>query len=238
MGLFMLNNFQDEEYPKPPKNNEDYDYWEGSFKGYSPKELLALSDEDLQTLFNEFLDKGLEIEFLDKYYTKYKNYLSNTKSNNNFNNDNLEEELSTQGGGFLRYILTKIIQGVKYTKDKEVQLFRSIRVNNTEEIDLNNLGVCWTYKSNNIPYLERIFNFYTGRFKVRFASSTPIDNIDWVNSLFLYLKHAFLDGNEDELRVCDPKKICLLGYVSIDSKTNTLYSKYGDVSNISKGIIQ
>ena len=26
MGLFMLNNFQDEEYPKPPKNNEDYDY--------------------------------------------------------------------------------------------------------------------------------------------------------------------------------------------------------------------
>ena len=234
----MLNNFQDEEYPKPPKNNEDYDYWEGSFKGYSPKELLALSDEDLQTLFNEFLDKGLEIEFLDKYYTKYKNYLSNTKSNNNFNNDNLEEELSTQGGGFLRYILTKILQGVKYTKDKEVQLFRSIRVNNTEEIDLNNLGVCWTYKSNNIPYLERIFNFYTGRFKVRFASSTPIDNIDWVNSLFLYLKHAFLDGNEDELRVYDPKKICLLGYVSIDSKTNTLYSKYGDVSNISKGIIQ
>ena len=146
MGLFMLNNFQDEEYPKPPKNNEDYGYWEGSFKGYSPKELLALSDEDLQTLFNEFLDKGLEIEFLDKYYTKYKNYLSNTKSNNNFNNENLEEELSTQGGGFLRYILTKILQGVKYTKDKEVQLFRSIRVNNTEEIDLNNLGVCWTYK--------------------------------------------------------------------------------------------
>ena len=39
-----------------PKNNRDYEYWEGSFKGYSSKELLALSDEELQGLFNEFVD--------------------------------------------------------------------------------------------------------------------------------------------------------------------------------------
>ena len=54
-----------------PKSNRNYDYWEGSFKGYSPKELLALSDEELQGLFNEFVNKGLDLESL---YTHYKNY--------------------------------------------------------------------------------------------------------------------------------------------------------------------
>ena len=27
-------------------NNRNYDYWEGSFKGYSPEKLLALSNKD------------------------------------------------------------------------------------------------------------------------------------------------------------------------------------------------
>ena len=54
-----------------PINNRDYDYWEGSFKGYSPKELLALSDEELQGLFNEFIEKGLDLESLYIYYKDY-----------------------------------------------------------------------------------------------------------------------------------------------------------------------
>ena len=56
---FLFNNFQD---VSGPKNNKDYEYWEGSFKGYSPKKLLALSDEELQGLFNEIVEKGLQLD--------------------------------------------------------------------------------------------------------------------------------------------------------------------------------
>ena len=32
-------------------NQNDYHYWEGSFKGLLPNEILKLSDEDFQTLY-------------------------------------------------------------------------------------------------------------------------------------------------------------------------------------------
>ena len=72
---FLFNNFQN---VSGPKNNKDYKYWEGSFKGYSPKELLALSDEELQGLFNEFINNGV---FLNNLYTYYKDYKKSTLNN-------------------------------------------------------------------------------------------------------------------------------------------------------------
>ena len=48
-------------------NQNDYHYWKGSFKGYSPKELLALSDEYFYTLMEEFLDIGMNEELLEDY---------------------------------------------------------------------------------------------------------------------------------------------------------------------------
>ena len=51
---FLFNNFQN---VSGPKNNKDYKYWEGSFKGYSPKELLALSDEELLAATEEKIGK-------------------------------------------------------------------------------------------------------------------------------------------------------------------------------------
>ena len=74
----------------------------------------------------------------------------------------------------------------------------------------------------------------TKKYKIRFAGITPTDNIDWIYSLFL----DFETGYNQELRVYNPKEVLLTGYVSIDFRTNTLYSKDGDVSNISKDIIQ
>ena len=224
-----------------PKNNRDYEHWEGSFKGYSPKELLALSDEELQGLFNEFVDNGL---YLKELYTHYKNYKKSTLNNEN-NNDpiitDIEKELSTQGGGFLKYIISKILRGLKYTKDGKIKLFRSITVNKIENIDFNELGVCWTYNSKKMPNLE-VFIDHLGRidnrnYKIRFAGATSQDNIDWVISLYLYLRHTFTKYSDfDELRVIDPKKIYLLGYVSIDLNSDTLLSQNGDTSNILKGL--
>ena len=222
-----------------PKSNRNYDYWEGSFKGYSPKELLALSDEELQGLFNEFIEKGLDLKGL---YTHYKNYKKSTLNNENNSISeitDIEKELSTQGGGFLKYIISKILRGLKYTKDGKIKLFRSITVNKIENIDFNELGVCWTYNSKKMSNLE-VFIDHLGKidnrnYKIRFAGATSQDNIDWVISLYLYLRHTFTKYSDfDELRVIDPKKISLLGYVSIDLESNTLNSKNGNISNIIK----
>lgn len=222
-------------------SNRDYDYWEGSFKGYSPKELLALSDEELQGLFNEFVEKGLDLESLHTYYKDYKKSILNNENNNNPIVTDIEKELSTQGGGFLRYIISKIVKNLKYTNDGRIKLFRSITVNEIENIDFNELGVCWTYNSKKMSTLE-VFIDHLGRienrnYKIRFAGATSQDNIDWVISLYLYLRHTITKYSDiDELRVIDPKKISLLGYLIIDLESNTIFSKNGDTSNILKGL--
>ena len=224
-----------------PKNNRNYDYWEGSFKGYSPKELLALSDEELQGLFNEFVNKGLDLESLYKYYKDYKKSTLNNENNSISEITDIEKELSTQGGGFLRYIISKIMKNLKYTKDERIKLFRSITVNEIENIDFNELGICWTYNSKKMSTLE-VFIDHLGRienrnYKIRFAGATSQDNIDWVISLYLYLRHTFTKYSDfDELRVIDPKKISLLGYLIIDLNSDTILSKNEDTSNILKGL--
>lgn len=223
-----------------PKSNRNYDYWEGSFKGYSPKELLALSDEELQGLFNEFVNKGLDLESLYKYYKDYKKSTLNKENNSVSEITDIKKELSTQGGGFLRYIISKIMKNLKYTKDRRIKLFRSITVNEIEEIDFNELGVCWTYNSKKTSTLE-VFIDHLGRienrnYKIRFAGATSQDNIDWVISLYLYLRHTISKYSDfDELRVIDPKKISLLGYLIIDLNSDTILSKNG-ASNILKGL--
>lgn len=224
-----------------PKSNRNYDYWEGSFKGYSPKELLALSDEELQGLLNEFVNKGLDLESLYKYYKDYKKSTLNKENNSVSEITDIKKELSTQGGGFLRYIISKMIKGLKYTKDGRIKLFRSITVSKIENIDFNELGVCWTYNSKKMPNLE-VFIDHLGRienrnYKIRFSGATSQDNIDWVISLYLYLKHTFTKYSDfDELRVIDPKKISLLGYLIIDLNSDTILSKNEDTSNILKGL--
>lgn len=224
-----------------PKSNRNYDYWEGSFKGYSPKELLALSDEELQGLFNEFVNKGLDLESLYKYYKDYKKSTLNNENNSVSEITDIKKEFSTQGGGFLRYIISKIMKNLKYTKDGRIKLFRGITVSEIENIDFNELGVCWTYNSKKMSTLE-VFIDHLGRienrnYKIRFAGATSQDNIDWVISLYLYLRHTFTKYSDvDELRVIDPKKIYLLGYVSIDLESNTLHSKNGNTSNLLKDL--
>lgn len=230
MSFLLLNSEQNR---NNPKSNKDYKHWEGSFKGYSPEELLALSDEELQVLCEEFLETDITgFSLWSRYYTKYKNFISNEKVKTS--SLELEKELKSNGGNFLRYTLKNMLKDIKYTENGEVQIFRTIWVNEIGEINFDNLGICWTYNPKNISLLEDIHLKKTKDYKIRFAGTTPSDNIDWIYSLFLDIE----TGYNQELRVYNPKKVFLTGYLSIDSKTNTLYSKYGDVSYISKGIIQ
>ena len=48
-------------------NQNDYHYWEGSFKGLLPNEILELSDEDFQTLYEEFIEAKIHIIYLKGY---------------------------------------------------------------------------------------------------------------------------------------------------------------------------
>ena len=45
-------------------NQNDYHYWEGSFKGLLPKEILELSYEDFQTLYEEFIEAKINTNIL------------------------------------------------------------------------------------------------------------------------------------------------------------------------------
>ena len=196
-------------------NNSNYDYWEGSFKGYSPEELLALSNKDFYNLMEDFLDIGMNEEILEDY--------------------DFFELTDLKKGEFLRNRFLNLLTDCNYQKGKkEINIFRVIGVDEIGEVNFEEKGVCWTYNSEIIPRLEFLHLKETKKYKIRFAGITPTDNIDWIYSLFL----DFETGYNQELRVYNPKEVLLTGYVSIDFRTNTLYSKDGDISNISKDIIQ
>ena len=196
-------------------NNRNYDYWEGSFKGYSLEKLLTLSNKDFYNLMEDFLDMGINEEILEDY--------------------DFFELTDSKKGEFLRNRFLNLLTDCNYQKGKkEINIFRVIGVDEIEEVNFEEKGVCWTYNPENIPLLEFLHLKETKKYKIRFAGITPTDNIDWIYSLFL----DFETGYNQELRVYNPKEILLTGYVSIDFKTNTLYFKDGDISNISKDIIQ
>ena len=197
-------------------NQNDYHYWEGSFKGLLPNEILKLSDEDFQTLYKEFLKAKISIFYLrdhiDKGYPEgkglkqiFKNFLSDINSD------------------YLNYFNTA----------KEVDLFRSLSVNKIEEISFDDKGICWTYD------LEILFNHIEivviphHKYLTRFYGTTPIDNIDWIESFFLYINYS---AREKELRVYDSQKVFLKGYVNIDFSTMMEYSKGGETSYLLRGV--
>ena len=58
-------------------NQNEYHYWEGSFKGLLPNEILKLSDEDFQTLYKDFEDEELNTEYLEDLIEEERNYEEN-----------------------------------------------------------------------------------------------------------------------------------------------------------------
>ena len=198
-------------------NQNDYHYWEGSFKGLLPNEILKLSDEDFQTLYEEFIEAKICIfylrDYMDKGYPEgkglrqiFKNFL------NDINSD------------YLNYFNTA----------KEIDLFRSLSVNRIEEISFDDKGICWTYNLRALyNYIEEIL-VPNKNYLVRFYGTTPIDNIDWIESFFLYINYG---AQEKELRVYDSQKVFLKGYVNIDYSTMIEYSKGGETSYLLEGTV-
>ena len=197
-------------------NQNDYHYWEGSFKGLLPKEILKLSDEDFQTLYEEFIEAKICIfylrDYMDKGYPEgkglrqiFKNFLSDINSD------------------YLNYFDTA----------KEVDLFRRLSVNEIKEIKFDDKGICWTYDSNNISHIEYVLVPHN-KYLTRFYGTTSIENIDWIESFFLYINYS---AQEKELRVYDSQKVFLKGYVNINYSNMIEYSKGGETSHLLDGVI-
>ena len=191
-------------------NQNDYHYWEGSFKGLLPNEILELSDEDFQTLYEEFIEAKIHIIYLKGYIEGrilkqfFKNFLYDINPD------------------YLNYFNTV----------KEIDLFRSLSVNRIEEISFDDKGICWTYDSSNIRYIEQTL-VPDNKYLTRFYGTTPIDNIDWIESFFLYINY---NAKEKELRVYDSQKVFLKGYINIDYSTMIEYSKDGETSYLLRGV--
>ena len=205
-------------------NQNDYHYWEGPFKGLLPKEILELSDEDFQTLYEAFEDEGLDTS-----------YIENLIEDEGYEeNEGIEGKVLKQAFEDFLCEIDSHYSYYGYFTLTEIKLFRSLSVNKIEQIDFDDKGICWTYHAPSLySYIE-----YTivphNEYLTRFYGTTPIENIDWIESFFLYINYS---TNEKELRVYDSQKVFLKGYVNINYSTMREYSKGGETSYLLDGVI-
>ena len=207
-------------------NQNDYHYWNGSFKGLLPNEILKLSDEDFQTLYEDFKDEGIDTSYLE--------YPIEDERENEENEDYPYIE-----GKVLKQVFKEFLYEIDsaYIKNpntiKEINLYRSISVNEIKEINFDDIGICWTYNPYTLSdYIEEAI-VPDNKYLVRFYGTTSIENIDWIESFFLYINYF---AHEKELRVYDSKKVFLKGYVNIDYSTMREYSKGGETSYLLEGV--
>ena len=207
-------------------NQNDYHYWGGSFKGLLPNEILKLSDEDFQTLYEDFEYEGLETDYLEDLIENEREYEEN-------------EDYPYIEGKVLKQVFEDFLYEIdsNYLKHspikEEIDLFRSLSVNEIKEINFDDKGICWTYNPETLYDTIEDTIVPDNKYLVRFYGTTPIDNIDWIESLFLYINYFAV---EKELRVYDSKKVFLKGYINIDYSTMMEYSKDGETSYLLNGV--
>ena len=207
-------------------NQNDYHYWEGSFKGLLPNEILKLSDEDFQTLYEDFEYEGLDTYYLEDLIENEREYEEN-------------EDYPYIEGKVLKQVFEDFLYEIdsNYLRHspikEEIDLFRSLSVNEIKEINFDDKGICWTYNPETLYDTIEDIIVPDNKYLVRFYGTTPIENIDWIESLFLYINYS---TEEKELRVYDSKKVFLKGYINIDYSTMMEYSKDGETSYLLKGV--
>ena len=207
-------------------NQNDYHYWEGPFKGLLPKEILELSDEDFQTLYEDFEYEGLETDYLEDLIENEREYEEN-------------EDYPYIEGKVLKQVFEDFLYEIdsNYLRHspikEEIDLFRSLSVNEIKEINFDDKGICWTYNPETLYDTIEDTIVPDNKYLVRFYGTTPIDNIDWIESFFLYINYG---TQEKELRVYDSQKVFLKGYINIDYSTMMEYSRNGETSYLLDGV--
>ena len=176
---------------KKYKIYEGYHFTKEYFEGLSLNDLLNLPNEEkikLAKYFTEQLtEEGFDevtVEEVEEYISKFKNQLL--------------EDLKTTEKNLLN-------------KNFSVNIYRGIKVVSEEDIWLDYLGVCWTTNKEYAGDYTDIENALGAKYLVIFEGETSSTNIDWVESLLLYILYG---DAEHELRVKDSstKKIYLKSY--------------------------
>ena len=176
---------------KKYKIYEGYHFTKEYFEGLSLNDLLNLPNEEkikLAKYFTEQLtEEGFDevtVEEVEEYISKFKNQLL--------------EDLKTTEKNLLN-------------KNFSVNIYRGIKVVSEEDIWLDYLGVCWTTNKECARDYTDIENALGAKYLVIFEGETSSTNIDWVESLLLYIIYG---DAEHELRVKDSstKKIYLKSY--------------------------
>ena len=176
---------------KKYKIYEGYHFTKEYFEGLSLNDLLNLPNEEkikLAKYFTEQLtEEGFDevtVEEVEEYISKFKNQLL--------------EDLKTTEKNLLN-------------KNFSVNIYRGIKVVSEEDIWLDYLGVCWTTNKECAVDYTDIENALGAKYLVIFEGETSSTNIDWVESLLLYIIYG---DAEHELRVKDSstKKIYLKSY--------------------------
>lgn len=143
---------------------------------------------------------------------KYKGLLSSLLSDdgtlNRFDNIELRVEMA------LAELLAPIIREGRLTFD----VYRDIAVDEEDELDLTDLGVCWTYNPDNKVVREFILP-RDRKLRIHLEGTVEADDINWYESLLLYLHY---DGSEDELRVNSQEDVELTAYKVYDRWTDEL----------------
>ena len=176
---------------KKYKIYEGYHFTKEYFEGLSLNDLLNLPNEEkikLAKYFTEQLTKEgfgeVTVEEVEENISKFKNQLL--------------EDLKTTEKSLLN-------------KNFSVTIYRGIKVVSEEDIWLDYLGVCWTTNKECAGDYTDIENALGAKYLVIFEGETSSTNIDWVESLLLYIIYG---DAEHELRVKDSstKKIYLKSY--------------------------
>lgn len=171
---------------------EEYHLTKEYFKNFTLKYLLNLDDEEkikLAKYFTEQLKKEgfggeITVEEVEENILKFKNQLL--------------EDLNTTEKNLL-------------DENFNVTIYRGIKVISEESIWLDYLGICWTTNKECAMDYTDTENTLGAKYFVIFKGETPITNIDWVESLLLYIIYG---DAEHELRVknSSTKKIHLKSY--------------------------
>ena len=176
---------------KKYKIYEGYHFTKEYFEGLSLNDLLNLPNEEKIKLAKYFTEQLMEegfdevtVEEVEENISKFKNQLL--------------EDLKTTEKNLLN-------------KNFSVNIYRGIKVVSEEDIWLDYLGVCWTTNKECAVDYTDIENALGAKYLVIFEGETSSTNIDWVESLLLYIIYG---DAEHELRVKDSstKKIYLKSY--------------------------
>lgn len=96
-------------------NYNNYHYWKGSFKGLLPNEILNLSNKDFNILLEEFNSAGIQ-------GIGDRKYILNS---------------SRKRIPILKQYFIDMLEDFEYKENEDIVLFRSITVDNKEEINLS-----------------------------------------------------------------------------------------------------